>query len=383
MKQFLAVLLALAATAGCQSKATNNILRDPQAVNGGGFPITKTVNVPQEKLVPRPIEGPMEVSLEIPVEQVEVTIYCINPCPPCVAKKKQWGAGDKRIKINWTYSPLPNDGTPQAFPAIRWKSKTGRTLYPTKIINGEHHYYIPNTLDELWDIIQRNRLADAGPVSGRKMAGTIHGRDTIVAMQTWIRERVGENVLMEFRWDRTGSQNFPLLKGGDWSAVAIYGRSGRFSLAAKEAVNLPVKSGGFTYIVDGSDVVIHLDEVRLAGLADKIIPQNKQRVSAGDKVGFDPMTVMTVLSVARTVWSLLHPQADMDLGGNVSATARLQGDLLSIDFQQGPKIALVLLFTFRLSVKRVEITPSMAKVLFDGNWLARKIMPEYAFAVAG
>ena len=77
--------------------------------------------------------------------------------------------------------------------------------------------------------------------------------------------------------------------------------------------------------------------------------------------------MLTIVSVIRGVWSILNPSADLQLGGNVSATAVLTGDTLAIDFQQCPSVRLVALFTFQLGVKRVEITDSTVRVLFSGS----------------
>jgi hypothetical protein len=213
------------------------------------------------------------------------------------------------------------------------------------------------------------RVAAAG------FGGAIKARVEVVKAFAFLRERVGENVPMTFSWDRTGSQHFALLRGQDWSTEAIFGRSGHIEVSAVGAKALPVTAVGFGYAVRGDDVSIDLDPVVIAGLSRKldfnpVRGAQRSAVSAAP-VGFvDPLTAWTVFSILRSVWGVLNPQADLTLGGNVSATAVLTGDTLAIDFQQMPSIRLVMLFTFNLGVKRLEITPDSAMVYFSGSrWI--------------
>jgi hypothetical protein len=79
------------------------------------------------------------------------------------------------------------------------------------------------------------------------------------------------------------------------------------------------------------------------------------------------MGMWTIASVVRDIFALLNPTCDLQLGGNVAATGVLKGDTLTIDFQQCPSVKLVALFTFQLSVKRVEITEQSVRVVFTGS----------------
>lgn len=211
---------------------------------------------------------------------------------------------------------------------------------------------------------KRQRWEPRAAAAGR--AGAIRGRAKIKQGLEWIRTNVGENVKAGFRWDRTGAQTFPLWHNQNFSAIAVLGASGRFELSAPGS-KLKVPGGGFAYTVRGKDLHIDLDPVVFVGLAESLFGPAPTMVNAQEKVSVDPFTVWTVLSIFRTVWSLLHPSADLQLGGNVSATAMLQGDTLGIDFQQMPQIRLVWIFTFRLGVRRVEITPTAVRILFTGS----------------
>ena len=93
---------------------------------------------------------------------------------------------------------------------------------------------------------------------------------------------------------------------------------------------------------------------------------------AGAKpVGFvDPASLMTIFSVIRGVWAIFKTRVSVDIGGNVEAKAVLSGDVLAVDFSQGPSVRIESLFSFYVAVKRVEITPDSAMVYFSGSrWI--------------
>ena len=177
---------------------------------------------------------------------------------------------------------------------------------------------------------------------------------------------------MSFHWDRTGAQTFPLLRGQDFSAIAFLGRTGHLSLSAP-GCKLPVDHVGFGYQVSGDDLILDADPVKLDGLAARLLPQNRTDVASSQPMRLvDPVTIWSIFGVMKIVWGVLHPQADLTLGGNVSATATLQGETFVIDFQQMPAIRLVMLFRFHLAVRRLELTPDKCRILFSGSQLIRE-----------
>ena len=303
-----------------------------------------------------------------------VTIYTAEDvhgagwCRPCRRLKAKWRDGNELIQIKWSPQAIPSG--PDSYPAVRWQDSTGTIRFPT---DKEGRYRVPESLDELLAVIERNephgKFRDATPVGA---AGVLHGRARVAAALAWIREHVGENVPMSFHWDRTGAQTFPLLRRQDFSAIALLGKTGHVSLSAP-GCKLPVDHVGFGYQVSGDDLIFDADPVKLDGLAARLLPQNKTRVASRQPVGFvDPVTIWSIFEVMKVVWGLLHPQADLTLGGNVSATATLQGDMLAIDFQQMPAIRLMMLFQFHLAVQRLELTPDKCRILFSGSRLIRE-----------
>lgn len=212
-------------------------------------------------------------------------------------------------------------------------------------------------------------------------AGIIRARSQIHHAFVWWRETLGEGTKASLCWDRTGAQTFPLLARGDWSAEALFGRSGRIEVSLTDARAIPINSIGFAYRVLQEDISIDIDPILLKGLASHFGPGipvtdppqqafSDSRETLVPQIG--PMTIWTIASMIRDLFKLLHPTCDLQLGGNISATCELMGDVLAVDFQQAPSIKLVALFTFQLSVERIEITEQSVRLKFGGSRLVKE-----------
>ncbi|WP_157606128.1 hypothetical protein [Schlesneria paludicola] len=296
-------------------------------------------------------------------------------CPHCVRQERDI----VRIlgKLGWT---IGNSNADQIQFVIipQTKAAPQSVLYQNGIeVKRWEGYQDPATLS-----VELRRAWDESPPSSEQIsavgsAGAIQGKSQIRTLLDWFACNVGEGVKAEIRWDRSGAQSFPLLAKGDWSAVALFGKFGHIKLSAVGAANLPLETIGFTYVVDGDDITFDVDAVTIRGLALRLGPDSQnprsmmpaETAPAPSQIGL--VSVWTVLSVVRDIWRLLHPSCDLQLGGNVSASAVLLDDMLAIDFQQMPSIRLVALFTFQLGVKRIEITESNIHVEFSGSRLVK------------
>ena len=314
------------------------------------------------------------------VEPLTATVYTAEQvngegwCGRCNILKRDWGNGDDRLRLVWSRDRVPEGGE-AIYPAIRFHGLKGYSM------PSDHagRYLIPASLGELTAIVEKHsgEAQTSQAVAGSGAAGAIHAKSQIKAVLSWWRANIGEGVRAECRWDRSGAQTFPLLAKGDWSALAVFGKFGHVQMSANGAAKLPIQSLGFGYKVDGDDITIDADPVTLKGLGATLNPTIKHSLQVGAPSEIGPGTVLTIVSVIRGVWSLLNPTADLQLGGNVSATAVLTGDTLAVDFQQCPSIKLVALFTFQLRVERVEITETSLRVLFGGS----RLVKERTFAV--
>jgi hypothetical protein len=216
-----------------------------------------------------------------------------------------------------------------------------------------------------------NSAGPAPVVAQSGSAGAIRGKQQIQDLLLWWRANIGEGVKTTARWDRTGAQTFPLLAKGDWSVGALCGKYGHAELSAKGS-RLPIDAIGFGYQVAGDDVTFDIDPLTISVLKLK----QPASMQAGPSE-FGPGTLLTVITVVRGIYSLLHPTCDLQLGGTVSATGVLNGEMLAIDFESCPSIKLVALFTFQLAVKRLEVKADSVRVLFTGSSLVK----ERTFAV--
>ena len=235
--------------------------------------------------------------------------------------------------------------------------------------------FLSHELRRAWDSAPTplQNVETAGP------AGAIHAQPYIQTVLNWWKEHVGERTKASFSWDRTGAQTFPLLAKGDWTAEALFGKSGRVEVSVVGSKSLPIDSFGFGYRVLGTDLSIDVDPIVLKGISRKLglvknewyrrVPSLESDRTASSQLGL--MTAWTIATILRDLCSLLHPTCDLQLGGNVSATAVLNAELLTIDFQHAPSVKLVALFTFQLSIQRIEIGERNIHVEFGGSRLVK------------
>jgi hypothetical protein len=199
--------------------------------------------------------------------------------------------------------------------------------------------------------------------------GSFSIKPMVEAAFTTLRTWVGEGVEMKASWDRTGKQEFPIPLNGkppEYSAVDIFGASGRFDLSAIGAVGLPVDSLGFAYRVIGDDISIDGDPIIFKGLARKL--SSNDHATGNSAAGIEPITMIwTAFNLIRMIVGILNPKLSILLGGNVSCTAVLNGDVLTITFSQCPSVKLVAFWTFTLEVPAVVINQDKAVASLHGE----------------
>ena len=347
------------------------------------------------------------------VDVTEAAVWVAQNQFPALEADVFQGTSPEPIEIEFVNQPPVSDSLPAQLVVRHWKRGCAQgnrqvrdidaTLKPLKWIIGETadcqimlvetedqsypcptiELYQRGTIIKTWtgyqatETLSRELLAawnGAGPVpvvAQSGPAGAIKGKQQIKDMLSWWKANIGEGVKATARWDRTGAQTFPLLAKGDWSVNALCGQYGHAELSAKGS-RLPLESIGFGYKVSGNDVTLDIDPLTVS-----VLKLNQPASIQAGPSELGPGTVLTVISVIRGLYSLLNPTCDLQLGGTVSASGVLNGEMLAIDFDACPSIKLVALFTFQLAVKRLEITEDSVKVLFTGS----SIVKERTFAV--
>jgi hypothetical protein len=371
MKHFL--LLAILLT-GCQ-KEQGWIPDAPPQQDAGGFVIDSTDELPAPALpvqtlpepappVPQAPPKPMRLEVVSGPKHV-VTIHTTDPCDPCVRLKKKYGDGNERITIIWDPTLVKNG--PDSYPAIRWKDSKGVERYPSR--NGL--YYAPDTLDELLQVIERNNTPPAASPAASKVAGfgwgtiKLHGRSHVVAAIDFFRKTFGESPTT-LAWKRNGIQTVPLRAKQTVTMLQLLGTDGRVVISAPGS-KIPLKEGELSYRhlggnkwKLGAETVIDLAE------------DGTVKAGSGQKVG-EITTVLTIIGAMRSVWSLLHPVADLIIGGDVSATFTLTGDMLAVDFRDMPGVRLTWIINVFPQIRRAELTPDKLRLLTTSPWPFREL----------
>jgi thiol-disulfide isomerase/thioredoxin len=225
-------------------------------------------------------------------------------------------------------------------------------------------------------------------IAAAGFGGSIRARSQIEnAIAMWIQhigttKPDGSPIKVTATLRRTGGQAFPLIhmKPEQWTFKNIFGSLGEFVIDAPGS-KLPVQPLLLGYRRAGNNLMLRgeimFDERRL-GLPGDVLNPVSGPVMGGtfgevQPAGFGPVTLWTIVSVARDIISLLNPTCDLTMGGQVSATAYYdpKKKAIVIEFHDMVSIKLVALWTFDLSIKQIVLDPSNVHVEFTGSKLVK------------
>lgn len=230
---------------------------------------------------------------------------------------------------------------------------------------------LSTALRQAWDGVAES--IQATPVMASGSGGSIHAKAQIQQCNAAFRQYIGDGVTVTGTLDRSGASSLPLLARDDWSWIKLLGASGHFQVDAKGAVGLPFDRAGFGYRIRGDDVEMDADGVLFVGLLKRyqLSPSQAVGVSpAGLFIVDDIITIGSFISAIHTIRELLWPSVDLTLPGQIAGTAVLNGETLTIEFQQPVTVRIQMLFTFNLAVKKVVLTDSNVHVEFSGSrWI--------------
>ena len=231
----------------------------------------------------------------------------------------------------------------------------------TRIAGHRHHRDRDAVEVEPVEPAADQRVAAAGTV------GTSSARVVVQQAIDLIRKHIGEGVPFGIVWDRNGRQQFELLRNQDFSLESVLGTSGKFTVSATGAKNLPVEEAWMRYEDVGDRYVLTF------GTTFRKSQLNQAPTASAQPVGVvDPASLSILYSLGKALWGVFHPQADITLGGRVSITGVLTGNTLGIDFKDAPKLHFELLADFLFGVKRAELAADKCRVLFlPQNFWAR------------
>ena len=312
--------------------------------------------------------------------RAQLLIRSVAGCAPC--KRLHREIQEKLRPLNWSIGVLDHN-------QIRFEQvETDADItFPwiTLYQNGEqitewHGYqsteFLSTELRKAWD-----SAADVPAVAASGYGGSLKGRAYIESSLAWWRENIGTTkpdgtpIKVQAAWRRTGAQTFPLLrqKPEQWSCANIMGQLGEFAFEAPGSL-LPVPEVTLGYKRS-------LGRVRLIG---EVSVAEQQLGFPGDRqanavplavhpAGFGPMELLTIVQTVQAIVSLLNPQVDLQLGGQITATAWLDDsrNAIHVEFHDCPRIKIVEWWTFDLGVKQLIVDPKNVHIDVDGSRLIK------------
>lgn len=298
--------------------------------------------------------------------KIHIKAYSGKSCRWCKQSHDLVGEGDERIDIDWTEDELPeyirvNLKRNYQFPVYVCDVEGDKVSWPQdwKIYNR----------DELYNIFTQAKPVKQKVYAATGSGGVIHGRDKVRKLFTWLDENVGKDVKIIIAWDRTGAQTFPFKSGTDWSANALLGRMGNFSLKANGAKNIL-----FSEISTGYRFIDNTDDLELTPkIIIKSISTNKFSAEAPKKL--DPITITTIISIGQILYQILNPKIDLQIPGNLEMEIIYTDQQLNVDFNRAPSIHVSAWFEFNLAVKRALLNLEKLHLDFTGSrWIKEREM---------
>ena len=326
----------------------------------------------QRPAVPR-IAIAASSSPEVPAKR-HVVVFTSKSCGPCQAMKAANGDGNDQIEYRYVDCEEPR---PRDIHSKHWKDSidlisSGSPIPLTTFYDANDQLRYVSGYLTTRQVMERIDRSSPPPVASAGVgSATIHARQQIRDVIAWFKKYAGGK--SEIRWDRTGNQTFPLLSAGtDYSPEAIFGRSGRLEANSPGSL-FPVQRIAFGYLIDGDDLTIDADAIRFRGMLAKL--RQEQEVSA-----VDPITLLTIAGALNSLWQLIHPLCDLEIGGNVTCEATLEGEVLLIKFTDCPRIRIKALWQWLLGVQELRISEEQVKLIFEPQ---RSMFPirERTFAV--
>jgi len=282
-------------------------------------------------------------------------------CRNCPRYKSAYGDGNDKVRVEYTDEPLPEDDPIGLYPAVRFIGSDSKVKYPA---DKHGHYKIPETLDDLSDIVSRNAV-DNTQYAATGPAGAIHAIPQIKQGFDWFREYIGEDRPVSVVIDRQEAL-INLLSTKDFDPKTIVGTNGRIEIECPQSNKIPVKSIGVNYHTVGSGLSVDADPFVIEHFLDNFGVKKSYGATSYGIIGIDDaLFIYNCFEMFRDLISILHPHADLVLPAQISFTAVLRGDELTIDFDKYPSCRLTWLFQFNLGVKYVVVSLPKQNVHVD------------------
>lgn len=317
---------------------------------------------------------------------------------------QMFSSNDKRITVSWMDSPVPE--------SVAKKLQPGYQL-PIGIwsISNDHYSWPQNpgiyTVDQFVDMCEQSKAipmkatVDPTPLrmGGRwarnqpqQPVGSVQCAEHIDRLFGWFDDYLKNHATGKALLHRSGARTFNVYggKATDIKLETLLGKTGGLELSVvypndtPEEMKLPVRELKFGFMFDEDDVIFTIDSVRVVGLVKlvdgKIAALNMKGEQAQGFIGV--LTLLSILSWIHTIYVVLHPIADVELGGEIAVSAqRPDDDQVIINFEKGkqPFVKIRSLMTFNLGINQVVINRAAKTIVakFDGTIFAKQYTLHY------
>lgn len=341
------------------------------------------------------------VPLLTPV-QYPITFYSGATCRFCRQQHEITDAvNDKRIVATWSEERCPdfilkNLTLGYQLPVPTWPTDSTHWSWPQQW--GVH------SIDELVSLCEQSKapgLKATNMVMGgrwrnqqqQQPVGSVECAQQIDQLYGWFDDYLKNGATGRALLHRSGARTFNLYggKATDLKLETLLGKTGGLELSivypdgTPENIKLPVRELKFGFMFDEDDIIFTVDSVRVIGLVKMVDGkiaslQMKDGEQAKGFIGI--LTLLSILSYIHTIYVLLHPVADIELGGEIAVSAqRVDNDNVVINFEKGkqPFVKIRSLMTFNLGINQILINKAAKTIIpkFDGTIFAKQYTLHY------
>lgn len=311
---------------------------------------------------------------------------------------------DKRLVVTYSDAPIPEKIAktlkPGHIPVVPvWNTSVSDTSFSWPAVLGAW------SVDQVIDMGHQSKIATyssgSNVMGGRwrrqqqeeQPVGSVQCAQQIDMLFGWFEDHLKNHATGRALLHRSGARTFNLYggKATDLKLETLLGKTGGLELAidypadTPEEMKLCIRELKFGFMFDGDDVVFTIDSVRVIGMVRMVdgkiaTLQLKDGEQAKGFIGV--LTLLSILSWVHTIYVVLHPIADMELGGEIGVSAqRTDDDNIVINFDKGkqPFVKIRSLMTFNLGINQILINKAAKTIIakFDGTIFAKQYTLHY------
>lgn len=307
-----------------------------------------------------------------PGEHYRIVMLTQESCAPCRVLAREIGDGFTEDGARVDVVPVDVVNSPSAVPPAYRGREIQTPLLAFDAADGDRFIGWPTNRSHIVRMLRKHKAKQTAAVAASGAAGSVSGvRQRVVDGMEWWSDHVHGPVTWTWDSNRNSGRNdgFSLLRArsSDYTSDRIYGTFGSFSLRCPAGIEMNGET--FEQLDINYRSVGTRMEITTAFAIDKALIAPGESVAAyGSASGpckvIDPATAMTIFGILRGIWSLCHPELDLQLPGRMSATISVRDGSFLVDFDGAPRLRAKLLWEWMLEVDWVTVGPTKAHVEF-------------------